>query len=106
MRQKTSSPGSGAAEEAGVDRRVFKCHRLRLWITPRPGTQPTEEACPRQRSSGDTWSLRKGEGRAGVAQDISCQVHQKEHIQGRHLGSLTVTDPQSKEAQCFSSIFA
>ena len=106
MRQRTSAPGSGGAEEAGADRRVSKCHRLRLRTAPRPGTQPTDGACPRQRSSGNTRSLRKGEGRAGVAQDISCQVHQKEHIRGRHLGPLTVTDPQCKEDQCFSSIFA
>lgn len=38
MRQRTSAPGSGGAEEAGADRRVSKCHRLRLWTIPRPGT--------------------------------------------------------------------
>lgn len=74
--------------------------------SPGLGPQPTEGTHPRQRSSGDTRFLRKGEGRAGVAQDISCQVHQKEHIRGRHPGPLTVTYPQCKEDQCFSSIFA
>ena len=106
MRQRTTAPGSGGAEEAGADRRVSNCHRPGCGPPPGLGPQPTDGACLRQRSSGDTRSLRKGEGRAGVAQDISCQVHQKEHIWGRHLGPLTVADPQCKEDQCFSSIFA
>lgn len=49
MRQRTSAPGSGGAEEAGVDRRVSKCHRLRLRTAPRPGT------------TAHRWSLSKAE---------------------------------------------
>lgn len=106
MRQRTSAPGSGGAEEAGADRRVSKS-TTDSGCEPSPGLgpQPTEELIQGRDLLGTPRFLRKGEGRGRSGPRHILQVHQK-GILGRHPGPLTVTYPQCKEDQCFSSIFA